>query len=443
MKTSLTHFFSRGLLVNLLLGSLFSVNAIADLPKTLSIQGQVENIYEGTNLQGNFDVRFTLYDTTGRNTEYMTQNGTHVDPTGSGASVVWTNVISVPFEDGKYSVQLGAIIPFPADAFLSKNEVLGIQISDDIELTPRMTLNAIPYSIRSSVSTNVDGDITPRSVSVADASGNLMLVIDEDGHWLGNSSGLEGATGPKGDTGDTGPQGIAGATGPKGDAGPQGIPGATGPKGDTGDAGIQGPAGVTGLQGIPGATGPKGDTGDAGIQGPAGVTGLQGIAGATGPKGDTGDAGIQGPAGIIGLQGIAGATGPKGDIGATGPKGDIGATGPKGDTGETGPKGDTGETGPKGDTGATGSQGLPGPAGSIGSNTITTKQCTTGTSCACETNTRLITAGASCAKNQYLYKSQPVLNSKTTWEAVCEVFSTGADANPASINLICASDNDA
>jgi hypothetical protein len=82
-----------------------------------------------------------------------------------------------------------------------------------------------------------------------------------------NLSGINGDTGPKGDTGATGPKGDAGATGPKGDTG------AIGPKGDTGAVGPQGNTGAQGAQGV---------KGDIGLTGPQGVAGLQG------PKGDTG-----------------------------------------------------------------------------------------------------------------------------------------------------------
>ncbi|MGO4919812.1 hypothetical protein ACEN2N_09690, partial [Maribacter spongiicola] len=77
-----------------------------------------------------------------------------------------------------------------------------------------------------------------------------------------------------------------------------------------------------------GATGPKGDTGDTGAVGPKGDTG---DTGAVGPKGDTGDTGAVGPKGDTGDTGAVGPKGDTGDTGAVGPKGDTGATGPAGD----------------------------------------------------------------------------------------------------------------
>ncbi|MGZ8706753.1 MAG: phage tail protein, partial [Gaiellaceae bacterium] len=82
-----------------------------------------------------------------------------------------------------------------------------------------------------------------------------------------NGTGIQGATGAKGDTGAQGIQGV------KGDTGATGADGATGAKGDTGAQGIQGVKGDTGAQGIQGV---KGDTGAQGIQGVKGDTGAPG-----------------------------------------------------------------------------------------------------------------------------------------------------------------------
>jgi len=130
---------------------------------------------------------------------------------------------------------------------------------------------------------------------IDDNNGDIVVgstpVINEQGQWIGDPTGL------------TGPTGADGATGPKGDTG------ATGPKGDTGDTG---------------STGPKGDTGNTGPTGPRGDTGNTGP---TGPRGDTGNTG---PRGLKGNTGDTGSRGPKGDTGATGPRGAKGDTGPAG-----------------------------------------------------------------------------------------------------------------
>jgi hypothetical protein len=135
------------------------------------------------------------------------------------------------------------------------------------------------------------GTTTP--AASLDVNGNVAIagnvVIDANGNWVGNPTGLTGPQGAKGDTGATGaigPQGSTGDTGAKGDTGAQGP---SGPKGDTG------------------STGPKGDTGTAGPQGPQGVPGPNGTAGPQGPQGVPGPAGATGPQGPAGIGLVSGA----------------------------------------------------------------------------------------------------------------------------------------
>lgn len=81
----------------------------------------------------------------------------------------------------------------------------------------------------------------------------ITPTIGANGNWyLGEtdtgkpSRGATGAKGDKGETGATGPQGEAG---PQGATGPQGEAGSQGPAGATGPQGPQGPAGATPVKG--------------------------------------------------------------------------------------------------------------------------------------------------------------------------------------------------
>ena len=92
---------------------------------------------------------------------------------------------------------------------------------------------------------------------------NWGKVIDINGNWLGQPSGLKGDKGEKGDQGD---QGLKGDKGDQGDQGDQGL---KGDKGDQGDQGLKGDQGDQGLKGDQGDQGLKGDKGDRGEQGPS------------------------------------------------------------------------------------------------------------------------------------------------------------------------------
>lgn len=297
------------------------------VPNQLSIQGQVNDINSGQPIEGTLSVRFTLYDETGRTTLFVQNDNLITDPTGQGASVIWTEVQQVEFTGGAYAVLLGEDEqnPLPSDAFETSQVTIGITIQDDAELSPRMTLGTVPYSFKSAEAGNATGDITPRTVSVLNDLGELTPVIDENGNWLGEGlQGAQGETGPAGPQGETGPQG------------PQGEPGAAAERGERGPQGDVGPQGIAGAQGETGPQGPQG------VAGPQGEVGLQGPQGETGPQGPQGEAGAQGPTGVQGLTGATGAQGPQG------PQGDTGAQGPQGDTGPQGPQGDTGPQGPSG-----------------------------------------------------------------------------------------------
>ena len=424
------------------LGTLLALSMLSTPPPAISVQGKLQTP-GGTAVDGDYLLNFAIYD--------ASAGGTPIWPSDGSPKALSTSV-----KNGVFSAALPSVLP---SVFVGEGERwLAVSVGSDPELGRSRLLSA-PMALVASVAGDVacTGCIQGDHVEIGSLSAahiadlapiatsgswndltdvppvldqltlqettlafNAHAVIDSDGSWVGEPTGLvgpqgepgpqgemglQGEPGPQGDAGIQGPQGVQGEPGPKGDAGLQGAQGPQGPKGDTGQVGpqgLQGPKGDTGAQGLHGPQGPKGDTGQAGpqgLQGPKGDTGAngpQGSQGATGPqgpagpKGDTGPLGPQGgqgPKGETGSTGAQGLQGPKGDMGATGatgpqglqgPKGDVGATGavgpqgPKGATGATGlqgPKGDTGSTGPqgpKGDTGSTGPQGLKGNTGAIG-----------------------------------------------------------------------------
>jgi len=208
----------------------------------------------------------------------------------AGGSVIWTETLDVTFDEGYYSVVLGEETPFDAIVFDGSVPWMGVQVGDDPEMTPRAPVHSVPYAM---IANDAVGDINPNSVNIP----GFGPVIDEDGNWVGPSSGL---VGPEGPAGSPGPAGPAGSDGPTGPAGPAGT---DGPAGPAGSAGVQGPIGPVGPQG---PAGPAGAQGPMGLAGPAGPMGL---AGPAGPVGLVGPAGPQGPVGPAGPAGPAGGAG--------------------------------------------------------------------------------------------------------------------------------------
>ncbi len=382
---------------------LLTQSAAADVPSRLVIQGYLtDNSYQ-LPLHGTHTFTATLYDLSGRTTDYQSSGGTATDPLGLGA-VLWTETMTVTVDNGRYGLLLGAEAanPLPSDLLASDQVELGLAIDQDSEMTPRLKLTegSVPFALRAREAERVNGDISPRSLTVGG-----QLVINEAGEWVGPDSGLVGPEGPAGAQGEAGPPGPAGATGDTGPAGPPGEAGPQGPKGDAGPAGPQGPAGDTG------ATGPQGPRGEAGPIGPQGPQG---------PQGDTGPAG---PQGLQGLQGVAGATGPQGPAGDTGPQGLQGNTGPQGPEGPMGPSGPTGPAGP------------PGPAGSLSTDNLQQGSCDNAGVCQCSSGV-VISGGVVCSTNSYITASYP--SSTSAWSGSCEVWQTGAASTPTRIHITCA-----
>lgn len=222
-------------------GVCFAGVAAAAVPTTITHQGRLYDA-EGTPVQGTIEVVFALYDA------------------ADAAVPVWSEVHSITFEEGYFSIDLGGQVPFTEATFDGALRYLGITVGNDPEMTPRAPVQSVPYAI---LANNVNGDITPSSITI-----NGVTVIDSNGNWTGSPTGLMGPTGPTGPAGAAGPAGATGATGPMG---PQGPIGPTGPQGATGPTGPQGP------QGAIGATGPQGPQGVQGLLGPAGPQGPSGI----------------------------------------------------------------------------------------------------------------------------------------------------------------------
>src|SRR5688572_5749313 len=154
-------------------------------PTTMTHQGR---LFDANNAPVNqtLDVVFTIY-----------------DGEDASAKALWTETHTITFEEGFFSVALGEKEPLDGSVFDGSVRYLGIQVGTDPEMTPRAATRSVPYAL---LAQDVNGDITPRSVSIQ----GYGPVIDENGSWVGEPTGIVGATGA---TGATGPAGAPGAPG--------------------------------------------------------------------------------------------------------------------------------------------------------------------------------------------------------------------------------------
>ncbi len=222
----------------------------AEMVERMQFQGFLTDA-EGQPLEGDQELVFALYGSV------------------EGGEAIWTQTITVSMENGIFSVLLGSQAnPLDETVFSGRDRWLGVAVGDEVEMTPRVQVRSVPYAVRVEQATNSVGDITPNTVSVGGSE-----VIDENGHWVGDPTGLAG---PKGDQGDRGLQGTPGAAGvsvaswsadvldcPQGGTGfsigdgpDQFIcNGSVGPKGDIGQQGETGDQGEQGDPGQPGSAG--------------------------------------------------------------------------------------------------------------------------------------------------------------------------------------------
>ena len=195
--------------------------ASAEVPRLINHEGLLLDA-QGEPMEGPFTITFRLYDTAA----------------GPEDDALWEETHDVMVSSGYYQLLLGATEGLSMQDFVqSETAYLGIAINGGAELAPRQQLSAVPYAL---VAEDVAGHIHPTTITVGD-----RLVIDEQGRWVGDNSGLVGAQGPAGDDGVNCYDGLVDRTGDGvvdvadcvGADGPQGV---VGPRGERGPAGDEG-----------------------------------------------------------------------------------------------------------------------------------------------------------------------------------------------------------
>jgi hypothetical protein len=137
----------------------FSDITPALVPAGVTQQGRLIDS-AGEPVSGELTFVFTIYD----------------DPAASDpANELWQETLDITLDDGYFSARLGddAGNLFPADLFDGSTRYLGVKVGSDDEMAPRQRIASVPYA---HLANNVNGDITPNSVTV-----NSIEVVDVDG----------------------------------------------------------------------------------------------------------------------------------------------------------------------------------------------------------------------------------------------------------------------
>lgn len=189
----------------LVLALLLPAVAHAASPDLLTFQGRLLDDAGGP-IHGQQTVLFSIYGA------------------ADGGSPLWTETHPVSVADGTFSVVLGALSDLDAADLGAGERWLGVAISGAEEMRPRTPLRSVPYALVANDAATVDGK-TPAQLSVDAITavtdhvrtrpltvGSLAIdgageVIDAQGRWTGDDSGLVGPQGPAGPAGPAGPSG--------------------------------------------------------------------------------------------------------------------------------------------------------------------------------------------------------------------------------------------
>ena len=96
-----------------------------------------------------------------------------------GGSALWSETLDVVFDDGYYTVILGADNELPDDIFNGTTRYLGVTLDNNSEMAPRLQVNSVPYAL-------VAGQVSGPVNAVGGLSVNGNTVIDPDGSWAGD-----------------------------------------------------------------------------------------------------------------------------------------------------------------------------------------------------------------------------------------------------------------
>ncbi|MCE9585751.1 hypothetical protein K8R04_00320 [Candidatus Uhrbacteria bacterium] len=143
-----------------------AIPAHAAIPTTLGYQGRLKNS-SGTALTGTYSFTFRLY------------------AASSGGTAMYTEVQpSVSVGEGFFSVLLGSVTPFPAGFDFNQPLFLTTEVNGDGEMTPRITINSVPYAYTA-------GGINSQGIAPVSASGGRMYYNTTDAslnYYDGNAS---------------------------------------------------------------------------------------------------------------------------------------------------------------------------------------------------------------------------------------------------------------
>lgn len=155
------------ILISLMICTVLSAQ---DIPQLINYQGFITD-KDGTALSGDYKIIFSLYD--------RPQGG---DP-------IWQETHNaVRVENGMLNILLGSVDSTLNTDVLSGKRYMGIKVGDDNELSPRLHLASVPYSLKSEESTRADSSTysihadKAYALDAPDGDPQNAVFVDNDGN---------------------------------------------------------------------------------------------------------------------------------------------------------------------------------------------------------------------------------------------------------------------
>ena len=135
------------MLKTFLLLLIFSAGIYAQIPRTISYQGVLADASGNPKPDGEYTITFSFYDLE------------------TGGEAFWNESKTLAITKGLISTSLGDLTPFGSEVKFDKPYWLGIKIGDESELSPRIALTSVGYSLSSEIASNIiDGKVV-RSIN--------------------------------------------------------------------------------------------------------------------------------------------------------------------------------------------------------------------------------------------------------------------------------------
>lgn len=137
------------------------------VPSVVGFEGQLANAAGQPVADGNYTITFSLYS--------QAEAGT----------ALWNETQNVAVADGLYSVQLGSETPLNPTHF-EGNRWLGVQVSGDSEMSPRIPISAVPFALNARQAMGLQGfDVSTTSPT----DGHVLTWNNTTSQWEPNVPG--------------------------------------------------------------------------------------------------------------------------------------------------------------------------------------------------------------------------------------------------------------